>query len=226
MDLREKRKMEQERQIARRKEEVVSAAVEIFKKQGIEDTKMTDIAKRAGVGVASVYRYFITKLDLVIEAARMFWDEKITELCDYYTQETFLNKSGIIKVKEILEVFLKLFQDDQDFIKFIYEFDSYVVREKISAEKLKFYEENILDLKLIIVSAFESGKEDGTIRSDINIEQFYFTITHALMSLCQKLVLRGHVLKSDQCVDGEAQIKMIIDMAVGYIENKECKYND
>ena len=51
-------------------DEVIDAALSrVFIKQGIDKTKMTDIAEEAQIGVASVYRYFKTKPDIAIEAA-------------------------------------------------------------------------------------------------------------------------------------------------------------
>lgn len=217
MDLREKRKIELGNEKNHRKEDVIFAALEVFKKQGIENTKMTDIAKKAEVGVASVYRYFKTKPDLAVEVACRFWNDEISKLYKYYTYEGFIYKNGITKVKEILEVFLKLYKDHQDFIRFIDEFDRYVVKENISKEKLNIYERRIIDLKALFLDACECGKEDGTIQINLDSEQFYFSINHALMSLCQKLVVRGNVLESDEYVKNEEQIKIIIEMAVKYI---------
>lgn len=217
MNLREKRKMEQEEQKKQRKEEVISAALEVFKKQGIENTKMTDIADKAEIGVASVYRYFKTKPDIVVEAACKLWEDEIIKLYKYYKTEDFQNKKGITKIQEILQVFLILYLEHQDFIRFIDEFDRYVVRENISKEKIKSYEKSIIDLEATFINALDCGKRDGTIRADVLDEQFYFSITHTLMSLCQKLILRGNVLESDENVKGEEQIKTIIDMAVKYI---------
>ncbi|WP_160691930.1 TetR/AcrR family transcriptional regulator [Clostridium sp. C2-6-12] len=219
MDLKEKRKNELDIQKNQRKEDVISSALEVFKKQGIESTKMTDIAEKAEVGVASVYRYFKTKPDLAVEVACRFWQQEITELNKYYNDQAFLNKNGITKVKEILQVFIKLYKEHTEFIRFIDEFDRYVVKEKISKEKLKDYEENIIDLKSICMEAIDIGKKDGTIREDLCNDQFYFSINHALMSLCQKLILSGDVLESDEYINGEEQIKIIIDMAIRFISN-------
>ncbi|MCX7774426.1 MAG: TetR/AcrR family transcriptional regulator, partial [Clostridia bacterium] len=216
-DLREKRRMEQEDLINKRKDEVIAAALEVFKKSGIENTKMTDIAEKAQIGVASVYRYFKTKPEIVIEAACKVWDDEIAVIYDHYTSDAFGQKSGISQVREILEVFIKLYTDHQDFFKFLHEFDSYVIKEGISKEKLKAYEKRILDIKPILIHAIERGKKDGTVSVEINEEQFYFSITHALMSLCQKLIISGHVLESDEFVLGLEQIRTIIDMAVKYI---------
>lgn len=217
MDLKTKRKIELDNQKNQRKEEVISAALEVFKTQGIESTKMTDIAEKAEVGVASVYRYFKTKPELVVDTACKFWKDEISELYVYFTEEAFLKKNGFTKTKEILEVYLQLYKEHQDFIRFIDEFDRYIIKENISKEKLKIYEKSIIDLKPLLLNSLELGKEDGTIRKDLLSEQFYFSINHALMSLCQKLILRGDLLESDEYVQGEEQIKMIIEMALKYI---------
>ena len=217
MDLREKRKIELENQKNQRKEEVISAALEVFKKQGVENAKMTDIAKKAEIGVASVYRYFKTKPDLVVEAACKFLEDEISELSQYYSNKDFIEKDGITKVKEILVVFIKLYREHKDFLRFIDQFDTYAIKENVSKEKLSVYERKIIDLKPLLVNALECGKEDGTIRRDLNSERLYFTINHALMSLCQKLVLKGDILKSDEYVESEEQIKIIIEMALKYI---------
>ncbi len=218
MNLREKRKVEIENQKNQRKEEVIAAALEVFKKQGIENTKIVDIAEKAEVGVASVYRYFKAKPDIVIEAACKFWQDEISEMYQYYLTEEYASKNGITKVKEILGVYLKLYYEHQDFIKFIDEFDRYIVKEQVPKEKLYSYEKSIISLKPLFIIALETGKNDGTIRGDLQSEKFYFSINHALMSMCEKLVLRGDVLESDEYVQGEEQIKMIIEMSLNYIK--------
>lgn len=222
MDLREKRKNEVDKLVEQRKEKVIEAAAKVFKQKGIENSKMTDVAEKAEIGVASVYRYFKTKPELVIEAATRFWTEEISEFYGYYTDGAFRQKQGLTKVKEILEVFIKLYREHQDFVRFLYEFDNYVIRENVPKEKMEYYEREIVSLKAVMLEALESGKKDGTIRQDLKEEQFYFSITHALMSLCQKLVLRGNVLESDSLVEGEEQMRTIIEMAIQYIKFQEA----
>lgn len=131
---------------------------------------MTDIAEKAEIGVASVYRYFKTKPDIAVEAACKLWRDEISELYSYYTDEAFESKNGITRIKEILEVFLKLYDEHQDYISFIDQFDRYIIKENISKEKLKEYEKSIIDLKSILIKALDSGKADGTIRRDVSGE--------------------------------------------------------
>ena len=218
MDLKAKRKQEVESQKEQRKEEVVAAAIEVFKRKGIENTKMTDVADEAHVGVASIYRYYKTKPDLVIAAATLLWKKEIDAIYQRFANGDFVKASGLDQVRSILEVFIHLYQYHPEFLRLLHEFDSYVVKESIELEKLSAYEASIINLKSHIGSAFRVGIADGSISSDIDFEIYYDTITHTLMSLCQKLLLRGEIISSDKVVSSETQIRMVIDMAVQYIQ--------
>ncbi|ERI92442.1 transcriptional regulator, TetR family [Clostridiales bacterium oral taxon 876 str. F0540] len=218
METNRKREIEAEKQ--KRKEEVIAASIEVFQEKGIENSKMTDIAEKAKVGVASVYRYFKTKPELVIEAAVRFWEEEIGLLYGKYVNESFEKISGLDRVGRILGVFKVLYMEHKDFIRFIEEFDNYIIKEKINPERLENYEKNIVGLKKVIFEAIDYGRRDGSIAQNIDSEIFYITTTHALMSLCQKLVLRGNIIKSDKDVKAEEQIDLVIAMALSFIKNR------
>ena len=219
MDLKTKRKNELNAQKEKRKEEIIKIAIEVFSEKGIENTKMTDIAEKAEVGVASVYRYFKVKQTLVIDAAIKMWEGVIKDFYNEFKTEEYEKLNGIQAVAKILSVFKDLYINNKDFIKYIEEFDNYIVKEKVSPEKLEDYENNILNLMPVMFEALEKGKLDKTIKLSVNYEEFYMTITHALMSLCQKLISRNTILHSDDDIAGEAQVNLIIDMAIKYISN-------
>jgi AcrR family transcriptional regulator len=217
MDLIEKRKKENEEQKDKRKELVIIAAIEVFIEKGIENTKMTDIAQ---VGVASVYRYFKTKTEIVIESAIRFWDIEIDTFYNLFSKKEFKQLNGLDRVSQILNIFIGIYINHNDFLRFIEEFDNYVVKEKIPSQRLSLYEKNILNLMPVMIEALELGKKDGSIDLNINNEQYYMTITHTLMSLSQKLILRNIILNSDNSFEGRAQLELVKDMALKYIKNE------
>ena len=49
------------------KDKIVDAAMQIFGKKGFYDTKMLDIAEKAGVSKGTIYLYFSSKDELYIE---------------------------------------------------------------------------------------------------------------------------------------------------------------
>jgi Transcriptional regulator len=204
-----------------RKEKVIVAAIEVFKAKGIENVKMTDIAEKAAIGVASVYRYFKTKPELVVAVASRFWEMGLAALTGSFddNKPALDQDNGLQQVRRILEVTLAVYRENHDFIRFLEELDYYILKEQIGSEKLAGYEKSILNTKNYLITALEAGKRDGSIRPEVDNNRFCITITRALMSLCQKMVLRGIILPSDNEINGEDQLKMLIDMAVRFVQN-------
>jgi AcrR family transcriptional regulator len=217
MDLKKKRKVELENQKEKRKKEVILLAIEVLKEKGIENTKMTDIAEKSQVGVATVYRYFKTKPDLVIEAAIVLWEIEINSLHNQFYEGSFLELSGAERVRIILSTFITLYHKHSEFIRFLEQFDNYIIKEHIDPEKLENYEKGIIDMKPVMFDAIDKGKKDGSIKGNVDKNVFYITITHSLMSLCQKLILRGEILRSDREIKGDTQVEFLIEMAMNYI---------
>ena len=115
----------------------------LFEKKCIEDTSIEEIAKHAGVGAATVYRYFSTKIELVIETAGHYWEQVagkyLTEL--ERAESVSLKKwSGYQRLEQILHIFCRIFEEEKAFLKFLQEFDVFVKKYEISQEGLSDYE--------------------------------------------------------------------------------------
>jgi len=217
LNLREKRKLEVQSLIEQRKEEVVKAAISVFKVNGIDNTKMTDIALEAQIGVASLYRYFKTKTELVLESGVYLWKYEISKIYKDFCEGTLTTLNGKDRLKNALNVFMKIYLKQPEILSLLEHFDNYIVKKNISIYKLKNYESNIRIKKFINFLNKLKKKKDGSIRKNVDANLFYITLTHSLISLSQKLVLRGAILKSDQDITGENQLELIINMAIHYI---------
>jgi AcrR family transcriptional regulator len=217
MDLKEKRKQEIDRQKEHRKEQIIKAAIAVFKEKGIENAKMIDVAKKAEFGVATVYRYFNTKTELVIASGAWLWDDELRHIHSMLYEEDLLANKAIHCVEKTLNLFLDMYHNHADILGFLEQFDNYVVKENIPPQQLIKYEASVITIKEDILEAIALGKVDGSIKPDIDENLFYITATHALMSLCQKLTLRGKIISKDDEIDGYLQIKFFIEALLGYI---------
>ncbi len=219
MSLKNKRMKEINKQKEKRREDILVAAIEVFKEKSIRSAKMTDIALESEVGVATVYRYFKTKLELVIEAVNWMCKEEMHLMLEPFEGDDYKSMNGFEQMSFILKLFIQLYEVYPDFVALLEQFDNYVVEEQIGLEQLENYEKKISDLKEITFEAMERGKKDGSIKPDIDNNIFYTTIAHSLMSLSQKLILRGNILRGDSEVKGKDQLDLLIKMAQGYIKN-------
>lgn len=204
----------------KRKEIIINSALELFLENGINETKITDIAEKSGIGVASIYRYFKNKTNILICAATLFWQKEINKYYERYNNEDFKKLNGLDKIKNLLYLFLEIYNNEPEFFAFLEQFDNYIKTQHVPKDVLKNYEKNIIGLKDLILVSVEQGKKEGLIRKDLNSIKFYMTITHSLMSLCQKLILRGDILESDNIISDNEQIELLITMSLNYISIK------
>jgi len=221
MDAKAKRRLTLDRQIEAHKEDIKEAAILEFIENGIDNSKISDIAKRAKVGTITVYRYFETKPKLVIECATKLWNGEMKNLMPQLYTKNFIDLNGFEQVKHILSILGSLHEKCPVLLRLMEQFDNYIVRERIPKEQLLQYEEGIVDTRAIMLAAIQTGRKDGSIRPDIDALQIYETATHAIVALSQKLLLRGDVIQSDLDIDAKTQIKLLIEMELCFIKGTE-----
>ncbi len=62
--------------IARRKEQIVKAAISAFARTGLKETSMDDIVRESGLSKGAIYWYFKSKDELISELLNTFFDPK------------------------------------------------------------------------------------------------------------------------------------------------------
>ena len=220
MTAQEKLAEERDGQKNARIERILLAAFSLFSHNGFDAIAMTDIAKEAEIGVASLYRYFETKDEIAIRTAMWAWESQKKLIMPILNDTGYYTKSGIEELEEIFDLFCKLFQNEPDFFRYIYFFDAYIVCQKIDSERLIPYQEVIQSVQTVIGNAIHKGIEDGSISKDYkdNEKQLYFSLMHTLFSVSQKLSLTGKMLKMDETNDGVQQLKLLGQILLGGIK--------
>ena len=227
MQAAEKRKKEMEKQKALRIQEIVECSFGLFADRGIETITMTEIASQAEIGVASLYRYFSTKEDLVIESAIYAWQMEVENFNKVFTSCDYETMDGFSQLKSMLEIFSEALITQNPFFRFIYYFDAFVKKESVSKASLKRYENAISNVKTIVVHAIKKGRKDNSITFDggknnqlmtATDDELYFTIMHSLFSLSQKLSLSGEMLEMNMKVKSDRQISLLIEIILSALK--------
>ena len=217
MTAQEKLAEERDGQKNARIERILLAAFSLFSHNGFDAIAMTDIAKDAEIGVASLYRYFATKDEIAIRTAIWAWENQKKMILPILDDSGYYNKKGIDQLSEIFDLFCKLYQSVPDFFRYIYFFDAYVVCQKIDSERLLPYQEVIQSVQIIIGNAIHKGITDGSISPDFkgNEKQLYYSLMHTLFSASQKLSLSGKMLQMDETNNDVQQLKLLGKILIG-----------
>jgi AcrR family transcriptional regulator len=215
MKPKEKRSLERINAQSKRRLEIIQAAKTVFHQKGIENTKMTDIADAAEVGVASVYRYFNTKSELVIEVGIDYCKNIFSNI-----PLSDIDKRGIDQLSDLLDWLISLFYSEPDFISFLQQFDFFFVLKENYHPKLSEFETEVFNYLPRFTDVFEKGAKDGSIRADANNLDTITLIFRAFISLQQRVLTRDYILALDETFNREKQLAVLKEMILCYLSAK------
>lgn len=196
-------------------EHAARVAGELFIAQGLASVKMTDIAEASGVGVATLYRHFSTKVGIALAAASLLWEDLNEQLRALVESDAFLDLDGADRLETLLREYASAYVSRRGLVIFLDELDHLILAEGADEQTLAAYGGKLDSFYLIFEDAYRMGIADGSVRREVDFPVFYRAVAHALMSVAGKL-MRGEVIPSDDFSEarGAAELSCLVDMAV------------
>lgn len=157
-----------------KKADIFQCGKELFSSQGFKDTTISDIAKKAGIGVGTFYNYYTSKEDLFIE----IYAKENEQLKKEIFQSLDLNQDPVSIVKELVKRNIKAINGNP-ILKQWYNPSFYRKLEKMYHE---------VDIKRnhcvtnMYQDLFKEWKKDGLIREDIE-DDMMMAFLDALISI-------------------------------------------
>ena len=193
----------------RNKKLVTEKALECFIETGIDKTKISDIARRAGLTERSVYRYFATKDDIVIAASFLYWDK-----AERFTRETLEkvhhpDMTGIEQVRVILYGYASLLLADPRGIRFSLDAEVALYNAGKNHEVVNRPPVKYETYAGPLAQAVQVGIADGTVNPDANIKQLYYNAYDSILGMMQRLTVG---VPSVTELDTESRLRAICDM--------------
>lgn len=201
---------------ADRRDAIVLTAAELFLKEGVQQVSMVRIAEACELGVATIYRYFGTKASILVEAGTLLWADLGRLFEGFFASDGYRTKSGMAQMEELLGFSVMLYQRHAPFLRFLREFDTFVLAEQVPKEKLAAYEASVLNLYPLFEAAYAKACGEGTARPGIDLHLLYSSVSHALVCMSQKF-LQGDVLQSDASADKEAELRQLLELTLAYL---------
>jgi AcrR family transcriptional regulator len=149
-----------------KQEQIISAAIREFTKNGFAATTISDIARAAGIGKGTVYEYFSTKEEIIEHTFNFF----VRSLEMDFEAILISGLAPVDKLKRIFDSFTRFIDSEsQEMLELMFDFWSVSIRHKeskgiIFQEMKKFYQAYREIFSDIIIE----GMGDGSIRKDIN----------------------------------------------------------
>ena len=206
-------KREQQKQ--QRRQSIIDIAKDLFLEQGVHTIQMQDVATAAGIGIATLFRYFPKKEYLMIAATNAITGEMATNVGQIVEQ----NCTAYEKIEQILDYYIDITKDPQHRLaKYFESFDLY---EKIAEESPEQYTEYLCarnKLADILLTLVEQGKQDASLRADVDLDLFIMTMVQSFSIFTFKSRLTKHAPNVSTLLSADKQLLMMKDIFLRYIQ--------
>ena len=187
-----------------RRNYILDRTIKLFCENSISEIKIKDVAQYCNIGEATFYRYFSKRSSLVIACALKLQER----ICELFVSED--NGNGFEKISRFFYRYYEVFGDHPEYYRFLNEFDAYCISAEIT--DLDRYADNMNIFKDKFVTAYREGLADGSVKEVWDLDLFYYSTTHAMLSLCKKLAAEAYIIRQDSLTDKRQEVRTVIEI--------------
>jgi TetR/AcrR family fatty acid metabolism transcriptional regulator len=142
-------------------QQIVEAAVRVFARKGYYNSRVSDIAREAGIAAGTIYLYFRTKDDILVTLFR----DKMADFVDTVRKAIAVEPDAASKVRRLVSLHFRILEDNPDLAE--------VVQVELRQGQ-KFFRgassQEIGAYFALIGSVLEEGVAEGRFRSGLPVK--------------------------------------------------------
>lgn len=202
-------KLENNRQIGRHQVDeqrmrILNAAELLFLRNGLENTKMVEIAGQAGITKITLYRYFPNRDAIALEIqARTL--ERIASLVTPGKFDPSLDRE-----RKLVQAMIRNFDTLRDSYRYMGMFDRVYMDNDFDSSLVQSTKNRLVALTM----GWDAPVQN--VQNDSQANRFVVIISTVIWFL-EKLAMRGELTWSDQKVPLEEHLRVFEEMIMGYI---------
>ena len=191
-----------------KRQRILNAALKVFAERGFYNSKVSEVARQAGVADGTIYLYFQNKDDLLIN----LFEDRMSWLIDRLTTE--LNRVGgppLDRVRALIHLHLNMAVEEPELAEFI------TVELRQSAKFIKEYENPKFQAYLrVLRDLIEEGQRKGDIRPGLDAR----LVVRAVFGALDELLLTLTLASRNRSVDLKEAADHVADL---FIEGMSAK---
>jgi len=196
-------------------ENILDNTFELIVKKGVQNVTFNEIADNSNVGVASIYRYFQNKNNLLSNCAIYKLTSISKEIDELVNNIDFKEKKAIDEFESLLYQFVIFFENNKPFLKFLSEFDNFFTYNTIEND-LNTYNDLYLKFYNISKDIYKKGLMDKSFREIDDFDTFYFTVASSLLQTCIKGAVNPKIIPLDNLISTRNKLDTHIKIAINY----------
>lgn len=155
----EKKPADRKKKGGDKRDRILKAAVKVFARNGFHGTRVSDVARAAGVADGTIYLYFDSKDEVLVS----LFEDRVEKLIAYVNEELPRLPSAPARLRAIIEMQLGLLEGERDLAEVI----TVIMRQ--STQLLKEYAAPPFGVYLdAIAKIVAEGQAAGDFRADVS----------------------------------------------------------
>ena len=142
-----------------KRERILRAAVKVFAKSGFHATRVSEVAKAAGVADGTIYLYFKSKDELLVS----LFEDRVERLLAFMREELPKLDSAPDKLRRVIEMQLGLLEGERDLAEVI----TVILRQSTKLMK-EYAAPRFTEYLDAIARIVAEGQAQGDFRSDVS----------------------------------------------------------
>ena len=178
-------------------QQIIEAAVRVFARNGYYNSRVSDIAKEAGIASGTIYLYFKTKDEILVTLFR----EKMAEFVATVRKAIAAEPDAVAKLRRLIGLHFKLLEDHSEMAE--------VVQVELRQGQ-KFFRgasaNEVSGYFDLISSVLEEGMAAGMFRSDLPVKTVRKVLFGAMDQMATSWVLGKRGYKLSETAEAVADI--------------------
>jgi len=142
-----------------KRERILKAAVKVFAKSGFYATRVSEVAKAAGVADGTIYLYFKSKDELLVS----LFEDRVERLLAFMREELPKHETAPDKLRRVIEMQLGLLEGERDLAEVI----TVILRQSTKLMK-EYAAPRFLGYLDAIARIVADGQAHGDFRTDVS----------------------------------------------------------
>ena len=172
---------------------ILDAGFYIFSEKSIDKVSMANVANKAGIGIATLYRYYRTKPELVVAVGTHVWSNFIR---DYTPIRNDDKMTAVEELEFFLDSFLELYKNHKKLLCFNQFFNIYIRNEAVPKKALNSYNEMVDKLVIRFHRMYVKGENDKTLCTEMSEKEMFLSIVHLMLAAVTRYAI-GLVYEKD-----------------------------
>jgi AcrR family transcriptional regulator len=185
---------------------ILDAAEALFLQQGLDSTRMIDIAAAANITKITLYRYFPNRDEIALEIhARMMW--RVISLIDPAELDF-----STATARKMAQAMIRNFSSLRQAYRYMGMFDALYLDNPTDTGAPQHTKDWLANL-------LWHNKTIADLSADPEQDSRFLMILSTVIWFLEKLALRGELTWADQSIPIEQHLRLFEDMILGYIDS-------